>query len=290
MSVGIVSATGRSLPKLATSEGRLYSNLIQTTAEINPGNSGGPLFNLKGEVIGINTAVVLPHRQANGIGFAIPADKDILRVIGDLQQGREITHGFLGVVVSRPTPADRAAVLLKSDIGARVDRVEPNSPAATAGLRVGDIIESIDGRTLNDGDHLVRQVALADVSLPMGFVIRRGDATTSVSVTLSPRIALAEKEKPKTGRMWWGNLLVGPVPGHWSIGDRTAAGVIVLAVNRVEGAITPVGVTTGSVITAVAGKPVASLVDLQRIINDTPSEQCSVTVLEIDDALTDSGD
>src|SRR5439155_11789612 len=69
MSVGVVSATSRSLPKLASKENRLYSDLIQTTAQINPGNSGGPLFDLGGNVIGINTAVILPQKQTNGIGF-----------------------------------------------------------------------------------------------------------------------------------------------------------------------------------------------------------------------------
>ena len=72
MSVGVVRATDRSLPKLSSKEDRLYSNLIQTTAEINPGNSGGPLFDLAGDVIGVNTAVILPQKQTNGIGFAIP--------------------------------------------------------------------------------------------------------------------------------------------------------------------------------------------------------------------------
>ena len=70
MSVGVVSATNRSLPRLSAQENRLYTNLIQTTAEINPGNSGGPLFDLEGRVIGVNAAVVLPQKNTNGIGFA----------------------------------------------------------------------------------------------------------------------------------------------------------------------------------------------------------------------------
>src|SRR5204863_10096373 len=100
MSVGVVSATERSLPKLSNKEGRLYSNLIQTTAEINPGNSGGPLFNLAGEVIGINTAVILPQKQTNGIGFAIPVTDQMLAEVQELKQGREIVYGYLGVTVA----------------------------------------------------------------------------------------------------------------------------------------------------------------------------------------------
>jgi S1-C subfamily serine protease len=288
MSVGIVSGTNRSLSKLASNEGRLYSNLIQTTAEINPGNSGGPLFNLAGEVIGINTAVVLPYRQANGIGFAIPADRDVLRIVDDLRNGREVVHGYLGVTVSRPTPAQRATAAMTTDLGARVDRVEVDSPAAIAGLKVGDIVESIDGKAVRDGDHLVRQVALADISQPVSITVRRGAVSESLSARLSPRSQVATATEPKAGRMWWGGLLVGPVPGHWMPGGG-ATGVMVLAVNRAAGVTTPTGVSAGTVITAVAGRPVASLVDLQRIVNDTPAEKCSVTVLELKDAVTSAG-
>src|SRR5439155_3838535 len=103
MSVGVISATERSLPKLSSKEGRLYSNLIQTTAEINPGNSGGPLFNLAREVIGINTAVILPQKQTNGIGFAIPLTDYLIAEIEQLKQGREIVYGYLGVTVTDPT-------------------------------------------------------------------------------------------------------------------------------------------------------------------------------------------
>lgn len=289
VSVGIVSGTNRSLPKLASSEGRLYSNLIQTTAEINPGNSGGPLFNLAGEVIGINTAVVLPYRQVNGIGFAIPTDADVLRIVGQLRDGREVVHGFLGVTVSRPTPADRAAADMTDDLGARVDRVELDSPAATAGLQAGDIVEAIDGKPVLDGDHLVRQVALADVSKPVSLSVRRGPHGESLSAKLQSRTPVATATEPKAGRMWWGGLLVGPVPGHWTSVSDGATGVMVLAVNRGNGVSTPANVDTGTVITAVAGKPVASLADLQRIVNDTPAEQCSVTVLETKVAVTSGG-
>ena len=88
LSVGVVSATGRSLPRLSAQENRAYQDLIQTTAAINPGNSGGPLFDLDGRVIGINTAVTLPHNNVNGIGFAFAITPDLLRRTADLKAGR----------------------------------------------------------------------------------------------------------------------------------------------------------------------------------------------------------
>jgi S1-C subfamily serine protease len=282
MSVGIVSGVNRSLPKLADAENRLYSNLIQTTAQINPGNSGGPLFNLDGEVIGINTAVVLPHRQASGIGFAIPADRDVLKLVRDLKDGREIVHGFLGITVSRPTPADRAKAGLTGDSGAKVDTVEAGSPAALAGVRVGDIVASIDGQALRDGDDLVRRVALADVTKPMELKLHRGSIAERLQVMLKSRAQPEQVAVSRNNqRMRWGGLLVGPVPGHWQSG----AGVMVLAINRAAGAI-PDGVTTGVVITSVAGRPVTSLAELQEVLNDTPAEQCVVQLLEPKEAVT----
>src|SRR6185312_2631317 len=151
VSIGVVSATSRSLPRLSGKEDRLYCDLIQTTAQINPGNSGGPLFDLAGDVIGINTAVILPQKQTNGIGFAIPADAHIQRLIEDLKQGREIVHGYLGVSVSSATASqcsdagwnDQAA-------GVRIEAIENGSPASNARLQVGDIIAQIDGVEIRD--------------------------------------------------------------------------------------------------------------------------------------------
>jgi serine protease Do len=108
--VGVVSATGKSLPKLSGKEDRLYSNLIQTTAQINPGNSGGPLFDLNGEVIGVNTAVILPQKQTNGIGFAIPTGARFREVIEQLKDGREVVYGYLGIKSSTPTARERRDV------------------------------------------------------------------------------------------------------------------------------------------------------------------------------------
>jgi serine protease Do len=96
----VVAATNRSLPRLSAQENRLYTNLIQTTAEINPGNSGGPLFNLQGEVIGVNAAVVLPQKNTNGIGFAFAVSNELLDRVRRLKAGEPVVHAHLGVSVS----------------------------------------------------------------------------------------------------------------------------------------------------------------------------------------------
>ena len=134
MSVGVVGAVGRDLPRLSEREGRLYTNLIQTTAEVNPGNSGGPLFDLGGRVVGIVTAVVLPQGPAHGVGFAMPVDEAMLARIEQLKAGRAVTHGFLGVSVRDAEGG-----------GVRVAGVGANTPAAGV-LREGDVLLRIDGR------------------------------------------------------------------------------------------------------------------------------------------------
>src|SRR5688572_20946379 len=135
ISVGVVSATGRSLPKLSGKEDRLYSDLIQTTAQINPGNSGGPLFDIHGDVIGINAAVILPQKQTNGIGFAIPANDRVMRIVERLKAGEEVVYGYLGVRASTPTARERRDARIIEEAGAFVEHVEADSPAAEAGLK-----------------------------------------------------------------------------------------------------------------------------------------------------------
>ncbi|MDB5297552.1 MAG: 2-alkenal reductase, partial [Phycisphaerales bacterium] len=157
VSVGVVSAVGRSLPKLSGREDRLYQDLIQTTAQINPGNSGGPLFDAAGDVIGVNCAVVLPVKQTNGIGFAIPAGPRLRAVVDRLVAGREVTYAYLGVRTTTAAPADCTAAGLPVDAGgARVDYVEAGSPAAAAGLRAGDIVTALAGAAVAASEPFIR--------------------------------------------------------------------------------------------------------------------------------------
>jgi len=284
VSVGVVSATNRSLPRLSGKEDRLYSDLIQTTAQINPGNSGGPLFDLNGDVIGINTAVILPQKQTNGIGFAIPADAQVLRLIENLRQGQQIVYGYLGVKVSSPTPRERREAGLDDEIGARVDSVEPDSPAAAAHLQVGDIVVRIDGEQVRDSDDFVRQVGWCSVTEPVkALVYRHGPMT--LSLQLRPRETPPQTVTRQSQRLRWRGMLLGPLPARWDFGaKKPAAGVMVIGIDT-RSPFASEGVKAGSVITSIAGKAVHDIAELQRIINDTPDQQCKLESLNPPNAV-----
>ncbi len=276
MSVGVVSATDRSLPKLASKENRLYTSLIQTTAEINPGNSGGPLFNLTGQVIGINTAVVLPQKNTNGIGFAMPADDILRRRIDDLSNGREIAYGYLGVSVTTPSDLERFdAGLERSAGGVLVTAVESGSPA-DGRLRVGDVVSALGDSPIRDADAFVRAIGLSDPSTGMRLVVHRNGKPASITIMPArrdPGLAAINRERQ---RMRWNGMLLGPVPTNWTFDGRPRpqAGVMVLAADRSAQSPLP----EGAVISTVAGRAVSSLADLQQILNSTPPELCSIGV------------
>ena len=167
VTVGVVSATGRSDVGIAT-----YENFIQTDASINPGNSGGPLVNLRGEVVGINTAIVA---AGQGIGFAIPANM-VKRVISQLMDRGKVTRGWIGVSVQPLTPELAQSLRLKDTTGAVVARVYPDSPAAAAGLAQNDVVVGFDGTTVEDYHHLQRLSAEAEVGKSVSLeVVRKGD-------------------------------------------------------------------------------------------------------------------
>jgi serine protease Do len=153
VTAGIVSAKGR-----AIGQGP-YDDFIQTDASINPGNSGGPLFNLKGEVVGINSAI---FSGGQGIGFAIPI-KMAKALLPQLKSKGKVVRGWLGVVVQAVTPELARSFGLKGSEGALVSDTVENSPAAKADIRRGDIIVSFDGKRIRGMDQLPRTVAETDV-------------------------------------------------------------------------------------------------------------------------------
>ena len=163
LTVGVVSATGRSEVGIAA-----YENFIQTDASINPGNSGGPLLNVRGEVIGINTAIVA---SGQGIGFAIPINM-ARKIMDDLVKKGKVTRGWLGVGVQPLTP-ELAKSFGVSGEGVLVNQVMPKSPAEAAGLKVGDLILSVDGKAIKDPRELQRIIADIDIGKSIEVQILR---------------------------------------------------------------------------------------------------------------------
>ena len=178
VTLGVVSGLERDAVRLSR-----YEAFIQTDASINPGNSGGPLFNIKGEVIGINTAII---NYAQGIGFAIPSNM-VQQVAGQLRARGKVTRGWLGVGIQEVT-ADLAAKFgIKENDGVLVNDVFENEPAARAGLKPGDIIAKVDGRRVETPAGLSRAVAGLTPGTKIELdVIRSGERRT-VTVDLGER-------------------------------------------------------------------------------------------------------
>lgn len=171
---GIVSAKGRIIGAGP------YDDFIQTDASINPGNSGGPLFNMRGQVIGINTAII---SGGQGIGFAIPINlaKEVLLQLHDKGS---VTRGWLGVAIQSISPDLLKALNLENTQGALVSDVMSDGPAAKAGLQRGDVIVSFNGHTVQDSTELPRQVAAVAPGTKVQIEVLRGEKKVTIPVTL----------------------------------------------------------------------------------------------------------
>ncbi|HEY8665906.1 MAG TPA: trypsin-like peptidase domain-containing protein [Tepidisphaeraceae bacterium] len=291
MSVGVVSATHRSLAKLSRDEHRLYTNLIQTTAQINPGNSGGPLFDMEGKVVGINTAVILPQKSTNGIGFAIPVGPQVQGMVRDLREGREIVYGYLGVSTIAPTARQREQAGVTEEIGACVETVEQVSPAEAAELKAGDIVTKLNGQPVSDSDELVRLVGAAPIDKPTPMELFRHGKRLAIDVTLRKRQLPSTSISRANQRFRWRGMLLGPVPANWEAGtsQKPAKGLIVIGIDS-HSPFVKQGISQGAIITSVAGMPVASVPDLQQVINDSHGEKWDLELAGARSAVVSVGE
>ena len=180
VTAGIVSALNRDI---LTSP---YDDYIQTDASINHGSSGGPLFNLRGEVVGINTALYAPAGQSGsiGLGFAIPAH-DAQFVIRQLIENGTVRAGFLGAHIQPMTQDIAAAIGLDGVQGALVDDVVPGGPASKAGLRYGDVITRAGDEDLSDPRAVARAISQAPIGQVVDLLIWRDGGTHTVQVTVA---------------------------------------------------------------------------------------------------------
>jgi serine protease Do len=183
---GIISAKGRRDLELGDAS-VIFQDFLQTDAAINPGNSGGPLINLRGEVIGINTAIASNSGGNEGIGFAIPVDM-FMFVADQLIETGKVARAFLGVNLdSKFGPTVAAELGLPRPFGARVNGITPDSPAEAAKLRVSDVILEFDGNLVEDDGHLVNLVSQTPVGKKISLVVFRDRAPVTLQVVVTDR-------------------------------------------------------------------------------------------------------
>jgi len=179
---GVVSALGRSL---RSRNGRLIDDVIQTDAALNPGNSGGPLVSSRGEVVGVNTAVIM---GAQGICFAVAANTASF-VLGELVRHGRVRRGYIGIAAQHAAISRRRRHFsgLAQDSAVMVTTIEPVSPAALAGMKVGDILLSLDGAPLTGADDLVRVLTSDTINREVAFDLLRGGERLTVKLTPQER-------------------------------------------------------------------------------------------------------
>ena len=180
VTAGILSAKGRR----GITDNR-YDDFLQTDASINPGNSGGPLINTRGEVIGINTAII---SGGQGIGFAIPSSM-AMDIIDQLRYGKKVSRGWMGVSIQSINEQMAKALKLKSTEGALVAGVNPGQPADRAGLKVGDVITRVNNKIIKSSDDLTRAIAAIKPGQDVKITVLRKNAEKVLTVRLGDRDA-----------------------------------------------------------------------------------------------------
>jgi serine protease Do len=259
VTAGIVSAKSRNLP-----DERLVP-FIQTDVAVNPGNSGGPLFNLDGEVVGINSMIYSRTGGYMGVSFAIPIDVAI-KVKDDLVAYGKVTRGRIGVVIQSVTkPLAESFGLAKAE-GALVSKVEPDSPAAKAGLKTGDVILAWNGQPITDSVDLPTRVADtkpgAQASITLWREGKEKQLTIAVGEMPADKATLAAATPAAQGKL---GVAVRPLAEAEAKQAGTEGGLLV---ERAQGAAAKAGVRRGDVILGVNGKPVRTPDELKRAIDD----------------------
>ena len=191
VTVGIISATKRDI------NSGPYDDFLQTDAAINRGNSGGPLFNMDGEVIGVNTAIISPTGGSIGIGFAVPSNSAV-QVVDQLKQFGETRRGWLGVHVQNVTGEIAKSMGLQEPVGALVASVAPGGPAASAGLKPSDVILKFDGQPVDTMRSLPRAVASTLIGKAVDVEVQRSGEVIHLTVTVGRLPEEAEEPEAET--------------------------------------------------------------------------------------------
>src|SRR6266487_441981 len=271
VTAGIVSARNRDI-----SQGP-YDNYIQTDASINRGNSGGPLFNLEGEVVGVNTLIISPTGGSIGLGFAVPS-KTVAGVVEQLRQFGELRRGWLGVRIQQVTDEIAESLNIKPARGALIAGVEDKGPAKPAGIEPGDVVVKFDGKDIKEPKDLSRVVADTAVGKEVDVVIIRKGAEETRKVTLG-RLDDGDKavqasaktpepaEKPVTQKALGLDLatLSKDLRTRYKIKD-SVKGVIITSVDGTSDAAEK-RLSAGEVIVEIAQEAVSNAADVKKRVD-----------------------
>ena len=259
VTAGIVSAKGRTLPD----DG--YVPFIQSDVAVNPGNSGGPLFNLRGEVVGINSQIYSRSGGYQGVSFAIPIDV-AMDVGRQLQANGHVTRGRLGVGIQELDQALAKSFGLDRPRGALVANVESGGPAAAAGVQEGDVILSFDGRPIDAAGALPATVAAAEPGREVELEVWRDGASRKLRVKLGGVEAeqvVAENGAPGQGRL---GLRVRPASSNESGDSEPGRGLVV---EEATGPAAAAGIQRGDVVLSANGRPVHDVEELRAAVKDS---------------------
>ncbi len=259
VTAGIISAKSRSLPD------ENYVPFIQTDVAINPGNSGGPLFNMAGEVIGINSQIYSRTGGYMGLSFAVPIEV-AMKVKTDLQKYGKVSRGRLGVTIQGVTRELADSFGLKKAQGALVSAVEPKSPADKAGVKTGDIILAVDGRAIENSIDLPRMIGESRPGTAVTLKVWRQGETQELRASLgeapAEKVARADSEsKTKPSKL---GLAVRPLTEEERKQIEAEGGLLV---EQSEGPAARAGVQAGDVILALNNQPVKSVDQLRRLVD-----------------------
>lgn len=272
---GIVSGLNR--PNPFSHNGRAPGSFIQTDAAINPGNSGGPLVDARGEVIGINTFLVSNSDSFSGMGFAIPSQ--IVRpTVEALIRSGKVHHGYMGIGISDVTPENAKFFHVENNEGAVVTQVEDGSPAAKAGLKVGDVITELDGQPVSDASQLQIEVGQKEPGSSIKLGLLRDGKNVTVPVTLEEMGSRDHDGKEvgsnSNGKPRWGLGLTDMTP---ELREQLQASSDVhgAVVEQIQpgSAADNAGLQRGDVIVEVDRHPVQNAADVQKALSAVPKGQ-----------------
>lgn len=270
VTAGIVSARGRDIGASP------YDDFIQIDAPVNKGNSGGPTFNMDGQVIGVNTAIYSPSGGSVGIAFAIPADT-VKNVITQLREHGMVTRGWLGVQIQPVTKDIADSLGLKKAEGALVAEPQPDSPAAKAGIKAGDVITAVNGKTVKDARDLAKKIGSMTPGSKVNLsVVHNGsEKTVTLDLGTMPKSQEANannstphEQSDNSVDLAKLGLRLAPASRVAGAGDK---GVVVTDVDS-SGTAAEHGVSTGDVILEVAGKTVSTPAEVRKEIASVRSQ------------------